>query len=484
MILRTADGVQVLLIADHYGNWTLPKGHLEAGETPVMAAIREIAEETGCTNTTVLAPLGRVSYPIERGGQRCEKVVYYFLVEASCATLVPQKSEITAAAWFKPSEALAANFYANNRPVLERALQLLTAEVMTERLAAYLAGLEALAAQPLDEWAGFTTPHSDAMNFGLRFQIAFSGYALAAIAARCPAWRLRCIESLGRLIERFRQPAVWAYWRSATGSDDPVAQANIQYSGHLGHLIGLFELLGGDERFDQPWQFSAAPGSPSYTHTAVVAAIHGQMARNAYHGVECEQGCTYVSCNDHALWSTLLHDRQHGTTFAAANAAWLEFLQARLMFHGPQLPGRGAVTAIYSTTLNVAAPLGLNFMDAWSLALLAPLAPALVAAQAPRLWARLRWLDRATACLPSAQLWERMEGSDTAVNTGFACLLAVELGEQRLAAALLRYAEQALQPSMDAGSLRFTSGLAPAYTTALFALAEAGGLGQVLAAGG
>lgn len=124
VVLRSGNAVQVLLIADHYGNWTLPKGHLEPGETPVMAALREIAEETGCTGT-ILAPLGRVSYPVERGGQRCEKTVHYFLVESHCDTLVPQRSEITAAAWFSPRDALSANFYANNRPILERALRLL-----------------------------------------------------------------------------------------------------------------------------------------------------------------------------------------------------------------------------------------------------------------------------------------------------------------------------------------------------------------------
>jgi hypothetical protein len=138
------------------------------------------------------------------------------------------------------------------------------------------------------------------------------------------------------------------------------------------------------------------------------------------------------------------------------------------------------VSAIYFTKLNVAAPLGLNFMDAWSLALLAPLDPALTRRAATRLWPRLRWRDKHTAYLPSAGIWTRMEGSDTAVNTGFAYLLAVELGEQHLARALSRYAETELQPVEQNGMRLFVGGLAAPYTTALFALGAAGGLTSLL----
>ncbi len=42
---------QVLLIRHSYGSdsWTVPGGGLRRGEDPVMAAMREFAEETGCT---------------------------------------------------------------------------------------------------------------------------------------------------------------------------------------------------------------------------------------------------------------------------------------------------------------------------------------------------------------------------------------------------------------------------------------------------
>lgn len=349
-----------------------------------------------------------------------------------------------------------------------------------QRLEAYLLTFERLALQPRDHWRGFFTPRSESMNFGLRFQLAFPCYAVAAIIHALPASRERGLDIMAALIDRMLDPCVWRYWTRATGSGDPVRRANIQYSGHLGHMIGLYKLLGGDNRHDQPFDFTHKDQRVSYTYSTIAAALYAQMRDNRYHGVDCEPGNTYVSCTDHALWSNVLHDRFYGTSFAAINDQWLEFLDRRLTFRGPRVLGRGAVSAIYLTKLNVAAPLGLNFMDAWSLAFLAPIAPGWTRRNADRLWPRLRWRQPGVACLPSAKIWVDMEGSDTAVNTGFAHLLAVELGDHERAAALLRYAEQQLRPVEQDGARLLLGGLAAPYTTALFALGEAGGLGQVL----
>ena len=53
----TADkkDVEILLIQDSKGRWTIPKGHIEPGETAKMTARREIEEETGLKNFSVLS---------------------------------------------------------------------------------------------------------------------------------------------------------------------------------------------------------------------------------------------------------------------------------------------------------------------------------------------------------------------------------------------------------------------------------------------
>jgi 8-oxo-dGTP pyrophosphatase MutT (NUDIX family) len=60
---RSAGGIvthgnEVLLVCENDCFWGFPKGQLEAGETPLQAAVREIAEEAGCNNCTAVRSLG------------------------------------------------------------------------------------------------------------------------------------------------------------------------------------------------------------------------------------------------------------------------------------------------------------------------------------------------------------------------------------------------------------------------------------------
>jgi deoxyribose-phosphate aldolase len=95
VVRQTTAGLEVLLIDDAYGHTAFPKGHLEAGETWEMAAVREIEEETGI-EARILAPLGRVAYDIERDGQPIRKEVRLFLLEAIDESVepAPQQEEL------------------------------------------------------------------------------------------------------------------------------------------------------------------------------------------------------------------------------------------------------------------------------------------------------------------------------------------------------------------------------------------------------
>ncbi len=58
--------IEILLIQDSKGRWTIPKGHIEPGETAKMTARREIEEETGLKNVTVLGWLGKIHFKYRR----------------------------------------------------------------------------------------------------------------------------------------------------------------------------------------------------------------------------------------------------------------------------------------------------------------------------------------------------------------------------------------------------------------------------------
>jgi len=60
--------------------WTFPKGHLEPGETPEQAALREVAEETGW-ECEITSDLYKAEYSFMRGEMLVDKDVRWFLVK-------------------------------------------------------------------------------------------------------------------------------------------------------------------------------------------------------------------------------------------------------------------------------------------------------------------------------------------------------------------------------------------------------------------
>jgi ADP-ribose pyrophosphatase YjhB (NUDIX family) len=83
--------------------WSLPKGHVEAGETFAQTAAREVAEETGIEGE-VLGELGTVDYWFVAEGRRIHKTVHHFLLRATGGELSDADVEVTEVAWVALSE--------------------------------------------------------------------------------------------------------------------------------------------------------------------------------------------------------------------------------------------------------------------------------------------------------------------------------------------------------------------------------------------
>ena len=116
----------LLLIHDQYGQWTLPKGHLEAGESDQDAALREVREEAGVVGE-LGALVARIVYTVrsKRGLERTKQVTF-FLQRADSSDTHPQTEEgISAAEWFTPEVALARIGYPQVRDVLAQAITML-----------------------------------------------------------------------------------------------------------------------------------------------------------------------------------------------------------------------------------------------------------------------------------------------------------------------------------------------------------------------
>ncbi len=84
--------------------WTFPKGHIEPGETPRQAALREVLEETGY-KASILKPMLKVRYAFTLKGKYVKKVVQWYLMKKLGRIGKHDPSEILAINWVSISKA-------------------------------------------------------------------------------------------------------------------------------------------------------------------------------------------------------------------------------------------------------------------------------------------------------------------------------------------------------------------------------------------
>jgi 8-oxo-dGTP pyrophosphatase MutT (NUDIX family) len=105
--------------------WSLPKGHVEAGETPEDTAVREVAEETGITGR-VVAPLGTIDFWFVADGRRIHKTVHHFLLLAQAGELSDEDVEVEKVEWVPLDELVQRLAYADERRLIEQVPRLLS----------------------------------------------------------------------------------------------------------------------------------------------------------------------------------------------------------------------------------------------------------------------------------------------------------------------------------------------------------------------
>jgi ADP-ribose pyrophosphatase YjhB (NUDIX family) len=99
--------------------WSLPKGHIEEGETPEQAALREVAEETGI-QSEITKSLGVIDFWFMAGGKRIHKTVHHYLFRESGGLLAAQESEVDEVAWFPLSEIIDKLAYPDEKKLIAR----------------------------------------------------------------------------------------------------------------------------------------------------------------------------------------------------------------------------------------------------------------------------------------------------------------------------------------------------------------------------
>lgn len=113
---RTVDGEWEYLLVEARrdpGVWVLPKGHIEPGETPEAAAVREVQEEAG-VRAAVVARAGESQYAVD--GQPVRTIFFLMRYQGEGS-----RQEDRARAWRRYEDALRQLSFDDTRRVLMQA---------------------------------------------------------------------------------------------------------------------------------------------------------------------------------------------------------------------------------------------------------------------------------------------------------------------------------------------------------------------------
>ena len=198
---------------------------------------------------------------------------------------------------------------------------------------------------PLDDFSKIKS-YEDSQFYlsSYRYPIAFMTYFFATEQYfKLPAYSELIKPRMDRLIQKMQEKQVWQYWAvRSKGVDflepglntpypekhDPVADENIMYSGHLGHMIGLYEMLYKDMKWETPdsivFKWSDTE-EYKYNNYSLQKVMYDQMMNNSYHSIECEPNAVFAECNQHPILSFMLYDQVHGTSMAEARKLFLDF---------------------------------------------------------------------------------------------------------------------------------------------------------------
>ncbi|MFD6065619.1 NUDIX hydrolase [Amycolatopsis sp. WAC 04182] len=110
---------------DRHGRllWSLPKGHIEDGETVEQTAVREVKEETGIS-AQVLRPLGTIDYWFVAERRRVHKTVHHFILESTGGELSDEDVEVTEVAWVPLADLETKLAYSDERKLVRKAKEL------------------------------------------------------------------------------------------------------------------------------------------------------------------------------------------------------------------------------------------------------------------------------------------------------------------------------------------------------------------------
>ena len=117
---------EVLVVNQNHNSWSLPKGHIDPGEDALAAARREVYEESGIRQLTLVKEIGeyrRYKIGKDGGDDPSElKVMQFFLFTTSEMDLKPVDPDNPEARWVAKKEVAALLTHPKDKEFIQKTL--------------------------------------------------------------------------------------------------------------------------------------------------------------------------------------------------------------------------------------------------------------------------------------------------------------------------------------------------------------------------
>ncbi len=117
----------ILLLKKNNGDWVLPKGRIESGESKDETALREVCEEAGA-EAEIIEYIGNICYKFKNVWSQyklVEKNVYWYLMKTTNKCCKPQREEgFVIAKYVHMDKALKIAKYVDERKIIRKAISL------------------------------------------------------------------------------------------------------------------------------------------------------------------------------------------------------------------------------------------------------------------------------------------------------------------------------------------------------------------------
>jgi hypothetical protein len=173
-------------------------------------------------------------------------------------------------------------------------------------------------------------PNNQVILDSYRYNVAFQAYYLALIQYQyLPAWHEKfgtanktpLQTAMKNLIGTMTDKRVWQFWKANWDPTewDPILTRNIMLSGHLSHMVALYEMLFNDHYFDGAGTmvFDWADGNPAhrfpYSNYQLQHRVYTIMAESPEQCARCEPDPCFSQCNLHPQLGLKLYVNSHPT---------------------------------------------------------------------------------------------------------------------------------------------------------------------------